>query len=103
MDDPRRSTGFWNADTQQFQREEAEAHQDIKGCCIYLVFLCTFIGTVLAGGTASPDAFWTSSSVKGEIITFNRIVADEIMDWGLYFHSFSSFSFLIYLLLLQVI
>ena len=80
MDAERRSTGFWKAKTLQDEEQE-EAQQDIKGCCIYLIFLSTFIGSVLAGGSASPDAFWTSSSLKGEIVTFNRIIGNEIMDW----------------------
>lgn len=72
------------SDSESFKVEGHEqVHRGIRGCCIYLVFLVSFVGMVMAGASPSADRFWTSSALKGEIVHFNRIIGDEIMDWGM--------------------
>ena len=76
-----------DADTQtpSFGNEEYsdKDERNCTGCAIYMLFLTSFIAMVLVGGEASPDAFWSSFAVKGEVVAFTRIVngQTQIMDW----------------------
>ena len=88
-----RSTRFSKTSVDDYSKSETNAYADdgdnaedqldLMGCCAYFIFLMSFIAMVLVGGEPSPDAFWSSTSLKYQIVSFTRIVDNrtQIMDW----------------------